>query len=109
MSQRLPRQLPISLSVLLLPCVITVTADEARWRQYIEAGKEAYQRGDYAEAVRQTQFAVKEAEDFGEEDPRFARSLNDLALLYQAQGRYDEAEPMYERALIITVKPQKPD
>ena len=66
----------------------TVMADEVRWRQYYDAGMEAYQRGDYAEAVRQTQFALKEAEDFGEEDPRLATSLNNLAFLYNAQGRY---------------------
>jgi tetratricopeptide (TPR) repeat protein len=79
-------------------------ADETRWHGYMNAGAEAYQRGDYAEAVRQTQFALKEAEAFGEEDPRFAQSLNNLAELYQAQGRYDEAEPMFKRALTIGEK-----
>ena len=80
MPDRLPRQLTISLSVLLLSCVITVMADEVRWQQYMEAGQEAYKRGDYSEAIRQTQFVLKEAEDFGEEDTRFAHSLNNLAV-----------------------------
>ncbi|MBV9259409.1 MAG: tetratricopeptide repeat protein, partial [Ktedonobacteraceae bacterium] len=35
--------------------------------------------------------------------------LNDLALLYQAQGRYEEAEPLYERALQIYEKTMRPD
>lgn len=40
----------------------------------------------------------------GPEHPDVALSLNDLAQLYQAQGRYDEAEPLYERELTIAVK-----
>jgi tetratricopeptide (TPR) repeat protein len=30
--------------------------------------------------------------------------LNDLASLYQNQGRYTEAEPLYKRALAISEK-----
>ena len=41
-----------------------------------------------------------------------ARSLNDLAVLYRAQGRYAEAEPLSNRALAISEKalgPEHPD
>ena len=69
-----------------------VIAHEARWEQYMRAGKVAYQRGDYEEAVGQTKAALKEAEDFGEQDPRLATTLNNLAALYRTQGRNDEAE-----------------
>ena len=31
-------------------------------------------------------------------------SLNNLAMLYQAQGRYTEAEPLYRRSLAIREK-----
>ena len=44
--------------------------------------------------------------------PYLAMSLNNLAGLYQAQGRYAEAEPLYERALTIFEKalgPERPD
>ena len=37
----------------------------------------------------------------GPAHPNVATSLNNLALLYQAQGRYAEAEPLYRRALAI--------
>jgi len=30
-----------------------------------------------------------------------AESLNNLAQLHQAQGRYDDTEPLYERSLAI--------
>ncbi len=41
-----------------------------------------------------------------------ATSLNNLAELYPAQGRYAEAEPLYQRALAISEKalgPEHPD
>ena len=69
----------------------------------------AYQRGDYEEAVRQTEVALKEAEHFGEHDPCLATSLNNLAEFYRAQGRYTEAEPLYQRARAITEKPFGPE
>ena len=33
-----------------------------------------------------------------------AASLNNLALLYDAQGRHEEAEPFYKRALAVYLK-----
>ena len=33
-----------------------------------------------------------------------AQTLNNLALLYQTQGRYDESEPLFKRALAIYEK-----
>ncbi len=41
-----------------------------------------------------------------------ATSLNNLALLYKAQGNYAEAEPLYRRSLAIWEKalgPEHPD
>ena len=35
----------------------------------------------------------------GEEHPHVATSLNNLAVLYESQGRYQEAEPLYQQAL----------
>ncbi len=71
-----------------------VIADEARGEQHLEAGEATDQRGDYEEAVGQPKAALKEAEDFGEQNQRFATTLNNLAGFYQAPGRYDEAEPL---------------
>jgi tetratricopeptide (TPR) repeat protein len=44
------------------------------------------------------QTAIAYADDIGIEDPA-ARLLNDLGLLYQAQGQYAQAEPLFQRAL----------
>jgi tetratricopeptide (TPR) repeat protein len=35
----------------------------------------------------------------GPEHPDTLMSVSNLGFLYQAQGRYDEAEPLYQRAL----------
>ncbi len=79
----------------------TARADEALWQKHMRAGMQAYQRGQYAEAAKLFEAALKETEEFGPEDPRLALSLNELALLYQAQGKYAQAEPLYKRALAV--------
>ena len=48
----------------------------------------------------------------GPDHPDVAKSLSGLALLYQAQGNYAEAEPLYRRSLTIYEKvlgPEHPD
>ncbi len=45
----------------------------------------------------------------GPEHPDVATSLNNLAELYNAQGRYAEAEPLYKRALAIWEKVLGPE
>ncbi len=37
----------------------------------------------------------------GKEHPYVATSLNNLAALYDSQGKYSEAEPLYKEALDI--------
>ena len=45
----------------------------------------------------------------GKDHPDVARSLNNLATLYQAQGKYTEAETLYKLALKILEKVLFPD
>ncbi len=82
------------------------------WDSYIAAGKAAYSRGDYAEAEKQNQAALNVSEGFGSQDPRLATSLNNLAVIYVAQGRYAVAESLHKRSLAIREKalgPEHPD
>ena len=81
----------------------------AKWESYITAAQQAYQQAEYAEAEKQLEAALKEAEAFGLDDVRLATSLNNLAALYHAQGKYAEAEPLYQRALAIWEKALGPD
>ena len=45
----------------------------------------------------------------GPEHPQTLTSVNNLAVLYQAQGRYGEAEPLYRRALATKEKVLGPE
>ena len=45
----------------------------------------------------------------GPDHPDVAGSLNNLASLYRAQGRYAQAEPLYQRSLAIVDKALGPD
>ncbi len=40
----------------------------AKWESYISAALQAYQQADYAEAEKQLEAALKEAETFGPDD-----------------------------------------
>ncbi len=67
------------------------SSEDGRWRGSIHNAVEALVDGDYVEAGRWFDAAVKRAESFGAQDPRLATSLNGLAEIYRAQGRYTEA------------------
>lgn len=71
------------------------------WKNLVEEGNAAYERGKIPEAELRFLAALEEAEKFGEDDPRLALSLNNLAAMYHEQGKYTMAEPLYLRALDI--------
>ncbi len=82
------------------------------WETYMAAATKAYQQGNYPEAEKQLEAAVKEAEGFGPQDPRLATSLNNLAEVYRLEGRYGKAESLLKRGLAIREKalgPEHPD
>ena len=86
-----------------------IASGQSSWQSDMDAGVEAYVEGDYAEAGKQFEAAANLAEAFGQGDPRLATSLNGLAEVYRAQGRYTEAEPLHRRALAIREKARRPD
>ena len=50
---------------------------------------------------------VRFEKTLGPEHPGVATALNNLAALYLAQGKYAEAEPLYQRALAIWEKAEE--
>lgn len=97
----------VVLTVMLL--ATHASAQNTLWEKYNDAGKNAFQQGRYAETEKQFKAALKEAEQFGSEDPRLAATLNNLADVYRAQGKYALAEPLYQRALAIFEKAPGPE
>jgi tetratricopeptide (TPR) repeat protein len=90
-------------------CAASRRANPTAWQHAYNAGRTAYERGHYARAEKLFAAAVKEAEQFGGNDPRLARSLNDLAAAYAVQGKYADAEPLYKRSLAILEKVYGPN
>jgi tetratricopeptide (TPR) repeat protein len=69
-----------------------------------------YQQGRYLDAERLEKRALEMREKaLGPNHLAVAASLNDLALVYEAEGRYAEAEPLDKRALAIFEKALGPE
>ncbi len=84
-------------------------AQGGEWESYMAAGIAAYRQGNYPEAEKKFLAAREQAHEFGPDHPDVATSLNGLAEVYRAQGRYAEAEPLYKRALTNQEKALGPD
>ncbi len=77
------------------------------WRFLQDQFDVRYRAGDYKSAERLAQEALEIAgRTFPFEHPATATSLNSLALVRRAQGRYEEAEQICRRALAINEKVQ---
>ena len=80
----------------------TVFGQEALWNDLNEKVGALYQQGQYSEAVKSAEEALKIAEEtFGDNHPKVALSLNNLAILHRTQNKYTEAESLYRRSLEI--------
>jgi len=79
---------------------VAVTVQEA----YIKTD-EFKAKGDYQTAIGWAEKALSLAEnEFGRQHETYALFLNNLALLYNSMGRYEQAEPLYKQALKIAKK-----
>src|SRR5438552_18578913 len=81
-------------SILVLIAILPLAAPRGAiaqatpWQMHISVGEQAYREGRYSDAEKAFAAALKEAERLGPDNPRLATSLNNLAVLYKAQGRY---------------------
>ena len=88
-----------------------------RWARIIPTWPDPQRPGDAlsrprairaGRAALQAPLAIRE-KALGPDHPDVATSLYDLAELYQVQGQYAKAEPLYQRALAIREKALGPD
>ncbi len=84
-------------------------AQVALWQSYMALGTAAHQKGKYAEAEINFKAGLAIAEEFRPEGQHLASNLNNLATLYDDQGRYAEAQPLVKRALAIVEKALGPE
>jgi tetratricopeptide (TPR) repeat protein len=74
------------------------------------AGKLSWTLGHYPESEKLLKRALELREkSLKPDDPDIGQSLNNLALLYEVQEKYSEAEPLFRRALAIWEKSEHPD
>ena len=81
-----------------------VEAQDARgqWQALNQDVVRGYQEGHYQDAIALAERAYQLAQQaFGPRDPDTLISMNNLAFLYESQGRYGEAEPLYAEALAL--------
>ncbi len=78
-----------------------IFADETAWEQYMDAGRAAYKQGDYQGAVRHFEAALKETNTFKSRGTGAGSAVAWLGFVYEAQDRFAEAEPLFQRALTI--------
>lgn len=92
-------------ATLCLTLAVAAFGQEALWNELNQAAIKLYQQRKYDEAVAYAERALNVAtHTFGDEHPNVARSLNNLATVYQSLGKYALAQPPYERALEIYEK-----
>lgn len=63
-----------------------------KFEQFAAEAEKAYQAKNYPEAQKNFELAIKEAEKQDKSDKHLATAVYNLALVFQAQGNYGEAE-----------------
>jgi len=84
----------------LLPTAMVLAAlQPLNWDARLNDGIAAIQAGNSAEAVQILSPLLEQAKAFPREDPRLAESTMALAVAYQYNSQFDQAEPLYLEAV----------
>lgn len=85
----------------VLAMAVSVYAQDSDWKAYVDAGEQLFKQHQYAEADKDFEKALAEAQHLGLKDQRLALVLYDLGSSYAAQKRFSEADPLLKRSLEI--------
>src|SRR5260221_10069704 len=80
------------------------SAEDNSWSDLMDSGKAAFKQHDYAQAEQSFKAAASAAQSIQANDTRLASTLNDLALVYDAQGKTEDAEKLFKQAIDILEK-----
>ncbi len=84
---------------------LRVRLPDNQWRLADRAGQSLMDQKRYVEAERYFAMAVEAARDFGDRDPRRARSLSHLAQALAAQSKTAETDAMPANATRVDPDP----
>lgn len=73
-------------------------ADNPTWEKMLEEGGKALNEGNFTQAEETFTKALKAAEKFGKDDPRYAQTLNSLAFAFAAQGKLPDSGEAVDRS-----------
>ncbi len=88
------RQLPLLFFVFVL--AITPVIAQSTWDSHTRTGEYAFAVGDAERAEQEFQAALRIAQKLPPPDQRLETSLGNLARLYEHQGKFAKALPMYQ-------------
>jgi tetratricopeptide (TPR) repeat protein len=93
--------LPATVGCLILILSVSGFAQTNSWEELRGEGKKAQKEARYADAEMYFRAARDEAQRLGTSNPRLLTSLNDLAEMFQVQGRYGDANEYLVRVLTL--------
>ena len=88
----------------LIALASAAPAQEVLWRTHVEAGNQSVEKGNYGEAEKHYTAALKSAEGFGQTDSRLMSTMRKLASVLDDQGKYEDAEQLYQRLITLDEK-----
>jgi CHAT domain-containing protein/Tfp pilus assembly protein PilF len=101
-----------AIAALLLCSILSampLLADWQPWSKLLKQATEFYNQGNYADAAPLAEKAADEAiDEFGAESPEEALSLEWIAMIYEKQARYLEADKQFKLALQLYEKVKGP-
>src|SRR5579872_3975105 len=89
--------------------ICLATELQTSWERNLRVAQELFDKGHYLEAEKECLEGVRVAWQFGGEDPRLAKSWNNLGVIERAVGRAAEAETHFLGAISILEKAVPPD
>jgi tetratricopeptide (TPR) repeat protein len=94
----------VAIVALLATVDLAARAGAVEWEKLLNEAQSAAQSKDYDKAVKLYGDAADECLSSKLEDKFLAKTYNDLALVYEAQGKYADAEANLNKALAIKEK-----
>ena len=99
--RRLRRLWIAGLLTLLLQCAAMAWATDKETNNFLTAGRRAFAEGNYKQAEDLIRQAATESSLANTSESAQVLILSDLASVLQSAGKFDEAEPFFDRAIAI--------